>query len=264
MTRPCVLSIAGSDSGGGAGIQADLRTFAAFGVHGASAITAVTAQNSRGVARIFELPDDIISAQIDSVMSELKPGVVKVGMLANRRIVELVAAKLAEWQPLAVVLDPVMVSSSGGVLLEEDGVEALRALLVPMATLVTPNWDEIPPIINAWPRGMEDIQRVAISFQRLGARSVLIKGGHIEGSEVVDTLFDGRSYHQYSHPRIAGARGHGTGCALASAIAAGLALGRPLSDACRDAVDFVQEALHHRYAVGSSDDVYLPLSARET
>ena len=264
MTRPAVLTIAGSDSGGGAGIQADLHTFAAFGVHGASALTAVTAQNSRSVSRIFELPDDIISAQIDSVMSDLRPAVVKLGMLASRRIVELVAAKLAQWQPPAIVLDPVMISSSGAALLEEDAVEALRLLLLPMATLVTPNWDEIPPLINAWPRGLQDVQRVAVSFQRLGVRAVLIKGGHLEGAEVVDTLYDGQSYYQYSHPRIAGARGHGTGCALASAVAAGLALGKPLSEACRVAVEFVQTALRQRYAVGSSDDVYLPLSARET
>lgn len=264
MTRPSVLTIAGSDSGGGAGIQADLHTFAAFGVHGASAITAVTAQNSRSVSEIFELPDHIISAQIDSVMSDLQPGVVKLGMLASRRIVELVARKLTEWRPAAIVLDPVMISSSGATLLGEDAIEALRLLLLPMASVVTPNWDEIPPLINAWPRGLQDVQRVAVSFQRLGVRSVLIKGGHLDGAEVVDTLFDGHSYHEYSHPRIAGARGHGTGCALASAVAAGLALGKPLSEACRTAVEFVQEALRMRYAVGSSDEVYLPLSGRET
>ena len=264
MRRPAVLTIAGSDSGGGAGIQADLRTFAAFGVHGASAITAVTAQNSRSVSRILELPDDIIAAQIDSVMSELKPDVVKLGMLGTRRIVELVASKLEQWKPAVVVLDPLMMSSSGATLLDEDAVEALRALLLPLATLVTPNWDEIPPLINAWPRGMQDIQRVALSLQRLGARASLIKGGHLEGTDVIDVLFDGHSYHEYSHPRIAGARGHGTGCALASAVAAAMALGSPLSDACRIAVDFVQGALQERYAVGSSDDVYLPLSRRET
>jgi hydroxymethylpyrimidine/phosphomethylpyrimidine kinase len=264
MTRPSVLTIAGSDSGGGAGIQADLHTFAAFGVHGASAITAVTAQNSRSVSAIFELPDDIISAQIDSVMSDLRPEVVKLGMLASRRIVELVAAKLAQWQPPLIVLDPVMISSSGAPLLEEDAVDAMRALLLPMATLVTPNWDEIPPLINAWPRGLQDVQRVAVSFQRLGVSAVLIKGGHLGGVEVVDTLFDGQKYHEYVHPRIEGARGHGTGCALASAVAAGLALGSPLAEACSEAVQFVQDALRKRYAVGSSDEVYLPLSVRET
>jgi hydroxymethylpyrimidine/phosphomethylpyrimidine kinase len=264
MTRPAVLTIAGSDSSGGAGIEADLKTFAAFGVHGAAAITAVTAQNSREVTAVFDLPERIIEAQIDAVMSDLQPEAVKIGMLATKEIVALVARKLEQWKPRYIVLDPVIVSSSGTHLLADDAIDGLRRLLLPLATVVTPNWDEAGVLINAWPRGLQDIERLAISFQRLGARSVLLKGGHLEGPEVVDTLFDGSEYHQFTHPRFGDARGHGTGCALASAVAAGLALGRSLVEACRIGVDFVHRALDQRYAVGTSQPVFLGIPLHET
>jgi hydroxymethylpyrimidine/phosphomethylpyrimidine kinase len=264
MNRPAVLAIAGSDSGGGAGIQADLKAITAFGVHAATAITAITAQNSRQVSSVFPLPAAIIEAQIDAVMSDLTPQVVKIGMLATRENVELVARKLEQWKPPHVVLDPVMIASSGASLLADDAVDAIRDLLIPLSTIVTPNWDEAAVLINAWPRGLQDIQRIAISFQRLGARSVLIKGGHLEGDEVVDTLFDGQQYQQFTHRRLPDAQGHGTGCALASAIAAGLALGRPLVEACRLGVDFVHRALERRYAVGGSEEVFLEMPPRET
>lgn len=260
MTRPAVLTIAGSDSGGGAGIQADLKTFAAFGVHGASAITAVTAQDSRSVTGVFTLPDSIVEAQIDAVMSDLEPRVVKLGMLGNARMVALVARKLEEWKPPSIVLDPVMIASSGDPLLEESAVDALRDLLIPLATIVTPNWDEAGALINAWPRGLQDIERIAISFQRLGARSVLIKGGHLEGDPVVDTLYTEGRFVEFRHPRIMEAEGHGTGCTLASAIAAGLALGDSIEESCRRAADFVHEALLERYATGRSKEVYLNLA----
>jgi hydroxymethylpyrimidine/phosphomethylpyrimidine kinase len=259
MNRPSVLTIAGSDSGGGAGIQADLKTFQAFGVHGASAITSVTAQDSRIVSSVLTLPDDIVEAQIDMVMNDLSPGVVKLGMLGNARMVELVARKIDQWKPSKVVLDPVMIASSGDSLLEEDAIEAVRTLLLPRATVVTPNWHEAGALINAFPRGAQDIERIVISLQRLGSTSILIKGGHLEGDPVVDTLYEDGEYTEFRHPRIADADGHGTGCALASAVAAGLALGRNLSDACADAADFVHQALVKRYATGNSRQVYLEL-----
>jgi hydroxymethylpyrimidine/phosphomethylpyrimidine kinase len=259
MKRPCVLTIAGSDSGGGAGIQADLKAIASFGVHGATAIAAITAQNSRTVTQVFDLPDQIVEAQIDAVMSDLRPAVVKTGMLGTRRIVELVARKLEQWRPAQLVVDPVMVASSGATLLEEDAVEAVRTLLLPIATVITPNWEEAGVLINAFPRGLQDLERIMLSFQRLGARAVLLKGGHLDTPEVVDTLFDGTTYHQFTHRRIPEARGHGTGCTLASATAAGLALGQNLVEACRAAVDFTYAALEERYAVGESDEVYLAI-----
>lgn len=262
--RPCVLTIAGSDSGGGAGIQADLKAIAAFGVHGASAIAAITAQNSRAVTAVLTLPNEIVEKQIDTVFEDLKPSVVKLGMLGTAAVVELVASKLEQWKPGAIVLDPVMIAASGARLLEEEAIEAVRSRLLPLATVVTPNWMEAGALINASPRGLEDVQRIAISFQRLGARAVLIKGGHVPTDPVVDTLFDGSEYHEFTHPRIRDAEGHGTGCTLASAIAAGLALGHSLRDACDAAVQFVHKALAGRYAVGSSKPVYLGVFGSET
>lgn len=259
MNRPTVLTIAGSDSGGGAGIQADLKAINAMGAHGASVITAITAQNSRTVSAVFTLPDDIVEQQIDAVMTDLRPVVVKLGMLGNARMVSLVNRKLREWKPGKIVLDPVMIASSGASLLEESAVDALKELLIPIADLITPNWDETGALINAQPRGLQDIQRIVISLQRLGARSILIKGGHLKGEDVVDTLYADGEYTQFTHPRIADAEGHGTGCALASAIAAGLALGKTLLQASEAATDFVHSALAGRYATGDSKRVYLAL-----
>ncbi|HEY5611869.1 MAG TPA: bifunctional hydroxymethylpyrimidine kinase/phosphomethylpyrimidine kinase [Thermoanaerobaculia bacterium] len=262
--RPSVLTIAGSDSGGGAGIQADLKTIAAFGLHGASAIAAITAQNSREVTDVLVLADSIIEAQIDAVMKDLAPTVVKIGMLGNARVVELVARKLEQWRPSQIVLDPVMIASSGAALLEEDAIDALRTRLLPLATIITPNWSEAGALINAFPRGLEDVERIVISLQRLGAKAMLIKGGHLAGGEIVDTLFDGEEYVEFKHPRLRDAEGHGTGCALASAVAAGLARGWTLRSACQKAVNFVHAALASRYATGGSKENYLDLGGSET
>ena len=264
MTRAGVLAIAGSDSGGGAGIQADLKTFSAYGVHGMTAITAITAQNSRGVTAVLALPAAIVEAQIDAVMSDLHPGVVKIGMLANAELIHAVAGRLRHWMPEQVVLDPVMIASSGDSLLEESAIEALRRELLPLCTLLTPNWPEAAALIDAYPRGLHDIPRIIASLQKLGVSRALIKGGHLEGSEVIDTLFDGSQYHEFRHDRIAGAEGHGTGCTLASAVAAGLALGRDLASACDEATGFVHEALRRRYDTGGSRPVFLDLAGRET
>lgn len=262
--RPCVLTIAGSDSGGGAGIQADLKAIESFGVHGASAIAAITAQNSRAVTDVLVLPDGIIEAQIDAVMSDLEPQVIKLGMLGTARVVELVARKIDQWKPRQVVLDPVMIASSGATLLEDDAIDAVRTLLVPRATIVTPNWPEAAALINAQPRGLHDLERMIVAFQRIGAKAVLFKGGHLGGDEVVDTLFDGKATHEYRHGRLHNAEGHGTGCTLASAIAANLALGREIAEACERSVEFVYRALVERYAVGRSKPLYLAAARHET
>ncbi|HEY0788997.1 MAG TPA: bifunctional hydroxymethylpyrimidine kinase/phosphomethylpyrimidine kinase [Thermoanaerobaculia bacterium] len=259
--RPSVLTIAGSDSGGGAGIQADLKAFAFLGVHGASAITAITAQNSRVVADVFTLPDAIVASQIDTVMVDLRPDAVKIGMLGTARLVRLVASKLREWKPAHVVLDPVMIASSGARLLEEDAVAALRDELVPLATIITPNWPEAGILIGRELGGLDEAEPIAESFAAIGARRVLLKGGHLPGRMLVDLLIDGARRIEYRHLRIEEAEGHGTGCALASAVAAGLALGYPVEEAVRIATDLVHKALVERYEVGESKPVYLGFAA---
>jgi hydroxymethylpyrimidine/phosphomethylpyrimidine kinase len=264
MKRPGVVTIAGSDSGGGAGIQIDLKTFAAFGVHGASAITAVTAQNSREVTAFEVLSPAIVEAQIDAVMSDLRPSVVKLGMLADAATARLVARKLAEWKPEAIVLDPVMVASSGARLLAEDAIAVVRDELVPMATVVTPNWLEAGVLAGREAGGIEDAEPLAEALRSAGARAILLKGGHIPGGGIVDFLFQNGGVRRFSHPRIENAEGHGTGCALASAVAANLALGQDLEDAAEIAVAFIHEALASRYAVGGSKENYLGIFGSET
>lgn len=260
-TRPCVLTIAGSDSGGGAGIQADLKTFADHRVHGASVIAAVTAQNSRAVTDVLILPDSIVESQIDAVMSDLHPRVVKLGMLGNERMVRLVARKLRQWKPEILVVDPVMVASSGARLLEEPAVAAMREELVPLASVLTPNWPEASVLLGQEFGGIEEIERIAEAFSRIGAKRVLVKGGHLPGPLIVDTLLDGDRCIEFRHLRIEGAEGHGTGCALASAVAAGLAHGRDLENAVQLATDFVHRALTDRYGVGNSKPIYLGIPA---
>ncbi|MFN2443817.1 MAG: bifunctional hydroxymethylpyrimidine kinase/phosphomethylpyrimidine kinase [Thermoanaerobaculia bacterium] len=259
--RNSVLTIAGSDSGGGAGIQADLKTFAWFGLHGASAITAITAQNSREVTAVFPLGDEIVEAQIDAVMSDLRPSVVKIGMLGTASLVRTVARKLREWKPAQIVLDPVMIASSGARLLAEDAVAALRSELLPLATVLTPNWPEAGELIGGDPGETAEIAEFAARLSALGPFAVVLKGGHLPGSPVVDTLVIGAETREYRHERIPEAEGHGTGCALASAVAANLALGRELPEAVALATDFVHQALLDRYSTGSSKNNYLGILA---
>ncbi|HEU5161835.1 MAG TPA: bifunctional hydroxymethylpyrimidine kinase/phosphomethylpyrimidine kinase, partial [Thermoanaerobaculia bacterium] len=228
-----------------------------LGVHGASAITAITAQNSRAVTDVFALPAPIVEAQIDTVMADLRPEVVKIGMLGTASLVRLVAAKLRQWTPREVVLDPVMIASSGARLLEEDAVEALRDELLPLATVVTPNWPEAGILLGRDLGGMDEVESIAEGFAALGATRVLLKGGHLPGRMLVDMLIDGSRRIEYRHLRIEEAEGHGTGCALASAVAAGLARGTTIDDAVRIATDLVHEALIDRYSSGDSKPVYL-------
>jgi hydroxymethylpyrimidine/phosphomethylpyrimidine kinase len=226
------VTIAGSDSGGGAGIQADLKTFSALGVYGASVITALTAQNTRGVQGIHDVPPDFIGQQIDSVFSDLDVRAVKIGMLSQSAVIEAVAAGLARHGATQVVLDPVMVATSGDLLLAPDAVESLRRVLVPRAVVVTPNLPEAAALLGE--PIVEDEAGMRAQAERilaLGPRAVLVKGGHATGPESVDVLVDETGLHRLASPRVATRNTHGTGCTLSSAIAAGLAQGQSLREA---------------------------------
>jgi hydroxymethylpyrimidine/phosphomethylpyrimidine kinase len=237
------LTIAGSDSGGGAGIQADIRTFHAFGVFGTSAITAITAQNTLGVHAVHAVPADIVRAQILAVADDLRPAAFKTGMLATRELVGAVADAVIESSLANYVLDPVMVASSGDRLLDADAERAVVERLMPMATLVTPNLGEAAVLVGEPVAATAAMEAAARRLVAMGARAALVKGGHMEGDEVVDILFDGNRVHQWTRPRLATRNTHGTGCTLSAAVTAGLALGRTLLEAVEDALDFVHRAI---------------------
>jgi hydroxymethylpyrimidine/phosphomethylpyrimidine kinase len=238
------VTIAGSDSSGGAGIQADLKTFAALGVYGACVITALTAQNTQKVAAIHDVPADFIAAQIDSVFSDLSIGAVKIGMLSCAASIEAVARGLVRHKANNIVLDPVMIASSGDRLLAPDAVGALRRLLIPRALVVTPNLPEAAALTGAsLARNEEEMEVQAREILTLGARNVLIKGGHGQGDESVDLLIGQGEVVRLAVKRIATKNTHGTGCTLSSAIAAGLAKGRDLIAATQDAKAYVTAAI---------------------
>jgi hydroxymethylpyrimidine/phosphomethylpyrimidine kinase len=253
MTVPIALTIAGSDSGGGAGIQADLKTFAALGVYGASVLTAITAQNTKGVFAVHEVPAEFIAAQMDAVFSDLDVRAVKIGMLGSAAAIAAVGAGLRRRRARNVVLDTVMVASSGGKLLHDDAVDALRALIA-QAGLITPNLPEAAALTGtAQARDEEEMGAQAQKLLTLGAAAVLIKGGHGSGSESVDILIEVASRTRFAAPRIETRNTHGTGCTLAAAIAAGLAKNLSLVDAVRQAKAFVTAAIEaaDRLEIGS-------------
>jgi len=274
QTPPRLLTIAGSDSGGGAGIQADLKTFAAHGAYGMSAITALTAQNTRGVRAVYEVPAAMVAAQIDAVWDDIGVDAVKIGMLASAPIVRAVADRLRAHLGglrggIPVVLDPVMVAKSGAPLLRDDAVEALLAELLPLCTLVTPNVPELARMTSR-PVRTEEERRAAADFLVFppspGGRegmgeggqggeglAVLAKGGHAEGDEVVDLLLEGGRVHRFSGPRLAARSSHGTGCTLSSAVAARLAAGEPLPRAVEGAIAWLRGALAAAYPLGSGN-----------
>ena len=237
-------TIAGSDSSGGAGIQADLKTFAALGVYGASIITTLTAQNTQGVASIYDVPAGFITAQIDAVFSDLDVNAVKIGMVSQTASIEVVAQGLDRHRAKNVVLDPVMVATSGDRLLAPGAVAALRTLLFPRALIVTPNLPEAAALLEHAPaRSEAEMESQARALLDLGARSVLIKGGHGEGSESVDLLVDVSSVTRFAAMRVPTTNTHGSGCTLSSAIAAGLAKGLDLKSAVREAKAYVTAAI---------------------
>jgi hydroxymethylpyrimidine/phosphomethylpyrimidine kinase len=245
-----VLTIAGSDSGGGAGIQADLKTFAAHGVYGTTAVTAVTAQNTVGVMASSALPSDLVALQIETVAADITLHATKTGMLATAAIVEAVAAAIEALELPNVVVDPVMVAKGGHRLLDEDGVRALRAELLPRARVVTPNIPEAEILSGVAIRSLEHARAAAARIHALGRSAVIVKGGHAEGAELVDVLFDGEAFTELRIPRVLARTTHGTGCTFASAIAAHLACGRPLAEAASKAQAYVAGAIRHGLSLG--------------
>jgi hydroxymethylpyrimidine/phosphomethylpyrimidine kinase len=241
---PRVLSIAGSDSGGGAGIQADLKTFAALGCFGMTAITALTAQNTCGVRAIHPVPPDMLRAQIDAVLDDIGADAVKIGMLHSPEIVRTVAQAIDRHQLQRVVFDPVMVATSGAKLIDDPAIAVLVAELFPRATLLTPNLDEAALLVGRPLTNTHDMAQAAAELLARGARAVLLKGGHLTGDTVMDLLLQPSTEPLWLQaPRIATANTHGTGCTLSSAIAAHLALGATLAQAVQLARDFVRQAL---------------------
>lgn len=253
MTTAVALTIAGSDSSGGAGIQADLKTFAALGVYGASAITALTAQNTRGVTGIHAVPAEFVTEQIDAVFSDLDIGAVKIGMVAQVASIDAIAAALSRWAPRHVVLDPVMVATSGDRLLASEAVEALRTRLMPLASVITPNLPEAAALLDEPVAASEaEIESQGHRLLALGCRAVLIKGGHGEGAESIDYLVKPDNTIALAAPRIVTKNTHGTGCSLSSAVAAGLAKGEDLESAVRSAKGWISAAIGAagRFSVG--------------
>ncbi|MGQ0815295.1 MAG: bifunctional hydroxymethylpyrimidine kinase/phosphomethylpyrimidine kinase [Gemmatimonadota bacterium] len=251
MTVPIALTIAGSDSGGGAGIQADLKTFQAFGVFGTSAVTAITAQNTTGVRAVHAVPGAVVREQINAVATDFDVRAIKTGMLATRELVELVAAAIEAERLPNYVLDPVMVATSGDSLLEDDAVQAIITRLLPLAMVVTPNLDEARIMTGI---DVHDVASMRAAGQQLvgrGALAALVKGGHLSSDRVTDVLFDGKEFQTFERAKIETRNTHGTGCTLSAAITAGLAHGRPLQTAVQDALDFVQRAITTAPGLGS-------------
>lgn len=243
------LTIAGSDSGGGAGIQADLKTFMAFGVYGASAITALTAQNTLGVRGVELVTPEMVVAQIEAVLDDIGADAIKTGMLGSAAIIEAVARTLERYGVTQLVVDPVMVAKSGDRLLAEEAVAALRDRLLPRALVVTPNLPEASVLLGRRVEREAEMPAAARDLHALGARYVLLKGGHLPG-DPVDLLFDGRQMIELRAPRIATPHTHGTGCTYAAAIAALLARGAEVEAAVRTAHDYLHGAIAHARAIG--------------
>ncbi|MBI3979551.1 MAG: bifunctional hydroxymethylpyrimidine kinase/phosphomethylpyrimidine kinase [Chloroflexi bacterium] len=244
------LTIAGSDSGGGAGIQADLKTFAALGVYGASVLTAVTAQNTRGVRAIHEIPPADVAAQIDAVLDDIGADAVKTGMLASAPIIRAVVERLAAYRVEQLVVDPVMVAKSGDPLLRADAVDALRQELLPLALVVTPNIPEAEVLVGRTLTSDADLRAAAEAIHAFGPRYVVVKGGHRPG-DAVDLLYDGRQFTELAARRIPTPHTHGTGCTFASAIAAGLAKGLSVAEAVAAAKEYLTGAIQAAVAIGA-------------
>jgi len=248
---PKALTIAGSDSSGGAGIQADLKTFSALHVYGMSVVTSVTAQNTARVLGVSDLPPQFVALQLEAVLTDLRPGAVKTGMLSSVGIVEAVAEKMQEHSVENLVVDPVMVSKSGVVLLQPEARGALRSLLLPRALIATPNTEEAEVLTGETVSNIDQMKRAATVLHKLGPRWVLVKGGHLPGEDVVDVLYDGQDFRIFSEKRIETRDSHGTGCILSAAVAAKLAQGLNVPDAVREARIFLTAALKRSLRIGS-------------
>ncbi|HLG24417.1 MAG TPA: bifunctional hydroxymethylpyrimidine kinase/phosphomethylpyrimidine kinase [Candidatus Nanoarchaeia archaeon] len=253
---PKVLTIAGSDSGGGAGIQADLKTFSAFNVHGCCAITSVTAQNTKEVTKIQDISGEMIVAQVDAVIDDIGADSVKIGMLSSQEIIKAVAGVLKKHRLKNIVLDPVMVSASGAKLLQDNAIKTLKKDLIPLASIVTPNIPEAEVLAGFKINSLADIKKAAKEIFNMGPKSVLIKGGHVQikKGKVCDYFYDGKTELIVENSKI-NKEGHGTGCTLSSAIAANLALGFDKLDSVKKSIEYVHKALEKGYKVGSRNYV---------
>lgn len=244
------LTIAGSDSGGGAGIQADLKTFSALGVYGMSVLTSITAQNTIGVQGVHDLPPDFVGLQIDSVMQDIGADAVKTGMLSNAQIIKIVSKKIREYQVRNLVIDPVMIAKGGDRLLREDAVKELKEDLIPLAMVVTPNFSEAEVLSGLRIQNIEDMKEAAREIYKLGAKNVLVKGGHLLSKEAIDLLYNGKTFSEFKAERIDTKNTHGTGCTLSSAIAAELAKGKKIEEAVDIAKKYITLAIKHSLDLG--------------
>jgi len=244
------LTIAGSDSGAGAGIQADLKTFAALGVYGTSAITAITAQNTVGVTEVLALSPKLVGAQIDAIIGDIGAHALKTGMLANAAIIDIVVNKIHEHRLKNVVVDPVMVATSGDLLIQKNAVAALRNKLIPLAAVVTPNIAEAEELTGMKLRSSEEMREAARLISKIGAKTVIIKGGHLKGP-AMDLVFDGENFTALNAPRIRTKNTHGTGCTFSAAIAAYLAKGESIARAVVLAKNFITRAIRFSYSIGA-------------
>ena len=245
-----VLTIAGSDSGGGAGIQADLKAMSANGTYAMSVITSITAQNTTGVTAIHDLPESIVEAQIDAIFADFDVAAVKTGMLSSAALASLVSRKLQQYHVPWIVVDPVMVSKSGHDLLQADAIDAVKQALIPLASVITPNIHEAERLTGLTIRSLAEARQAAKALHQLGCQHVLIKGGHLLESPATDLLYDGRFFRMYKGEWIDTPHTHGTGCTFASALSAHLALGKPLPDAVEAAKQYVTAAIRHGLAIG--------------
>ncbi len=248
-----ILTIAGSDSGGGAGIQADLKTITLLGGFGMSAITALTAQNTMGVQGIYEVPADFVRQQISSVVSDIGVDAVKTGMLASGEIIKTVSALIRELRIELLVVDPVMRAKGGAALIRDEAVETMTCELIPQAYVLTPNIPEAQLLSGREIKNIEDMKLAAMAIHRLGPRHVLVKGGHLDGSfsQLVDILYDGTKFHEFSAPRVETKDTHGTGCTYSAALATLLAQGCPVIQAVSGAKEYITAAIKYSFRLGS-------------
>ncbi|MFT8321880.1 MAG: bifunctional hydroxymethylpyrimidine kinase/phosphomethylpyrimidine kinase [Bacillus sp. (in: firmicutes)] len=251
MSVPKALTIAGSDSGGGAGIQADLKTFQELKVFGMTAITAITAQNTLGVEAVYPVSLEAIEKQIDAVASDIGTDAIKTGMLFNGEIIELVVAKIKKYNWQQIVVDPVMIAKGGSTLLQKEAIDAMCSLLLPVATVITPNIPEAEELTGIKIKNLHDRKLAAERLYELGAKNVIIKGGHGDEEELIDLLFDGKKYTELQSTRFSTKNTHGTGCTFAAAIAASLANGELMEEAFRIGKEFVYHAIQKDLHIGN-------------
>jgi hydroxymethylpyrimidine/phosphomethylpyrimidine kinase len=257
-----VLTIAGSDPSGGAGIQADLKTFSQLRVYGMAVIAAMTAQNTLGVSAVSEVPLEFVAEQLDSVLTDIPPDSAKTGMLLTAGVIDVVAHKIKQYRLPNLVVDPVMIATSGAALMQTDAKDVFRRSLLPLAFLLTPNLNEACQLTGRAIQNLQDMQTAAREIHEMGARHVLIKGGHLEGDEAADVFFDGQDFLHFRSSRIATRHTHGTGCVLSASITAFLAKGEEIKEAVRLGKDFVTAAIQNALAIGNGSGPCDPLALR--